>query len=491
MASRDPQRPNVLFVLADDLGEWGLGCTGNTDARTPVLDGLAQAGILLENSFCTSPVCSPARASLLTGRIPSQHGVQDWLSGPMLGADSSDYLSGQLSVTDVLADHGYRCGLAGKWHLGASDRPRKGFVHWFSHQRGGGPYFNAPMVRNGEPVEQPGYLSDALADEAVDFLQAEADNEQPFWFSLHFTAPHSPWVDAHPQDLLELFADLPFDSVPQEPQHPWMMQHNGEVVEGSRNPLPSLRGYFAAVTGMDRAVGRVLEQLSSLGLDESTLVVFTSDNGMNCGHHGIWGKGNGTYPQNMYDSSIKVPLIFAQPGRIAAGGRSDVMISGYDMMPTVLEYLGVKWERPAGLPGRSFAGVLDDEGSADELDSVVVYDEYGPVRMIRTRDHKYVHRYPDGPHELYDLRADPGERSNLVDQPACAAERDQLRSRLESWFDTYVEPTRDGRDSPVSGLGQLAKIGTVPRGQEFVPLPADPDGSSSADRSGDEEAAAR
>jgi arylsulfatase A-like enzyme len=209
---------------------------------------------------------------------------------------------------------------------------------------------------------------------------------------------------------------------------------------------------------MDAAIGRVLERVEREGLARSTLVVFMSDNGMNCGHHGIWGKGNGTRPQNMYDTSVKVPCLIAQPGRIREGQVRDALLSGYDVFPTLLEYAGLAAGDDARKPGRSFADLLDGAVSTREQ-AVVVYDEYGPVRMVRTRDWKYVHRYPDGPHELYDLVADPGERKDLIASPAAAPMLASLRERLDDWFARHVDPAQDGARKPINGCGQLALSG--------------------------------
>jgi arylsulfatase A-like enzyme len=208
---------------------------------------------------------------------------------------------------------------------------------------------------------------------------------------------------------------------------------------------------------MDAEVGRVLEVVDRLGLAENTLVVFTSDNGFNTGHHGIWGKGNGTYPQNMYDTSVLVPAIFRQPGRIPAGAVVDDLVSAYDVVPTLLEWLGVAHPEPAGLSGSSFASVLRGTPSSAR-DHVVVFDEYGPVRMVRTSEWKYVHRYPAGPHELYDLRTDPGETTNLHGRAEHAAVQDGMRARLESWFAEHVETAHDGALLPVTGWGQRAPL---------------------------------
>ena len=457
MASTVSEKPNVLFILSDDQGAWALGCGGNTEISTPHLDRLAHGGIRFDNFFCTSPVCSPARASLLTGDIPSRHGVHDWIRVGSMGEERIDYLAGQTLVTDLLADAGWRCGLIGKWHLGASDVPRPNFVKWFAHQAGMGPYYGAPMVDQDRPCSVEGYITDVLGESAVAFVRDEHKNEAPFFLALTFTAPHYPWIDSHPKQFTDLYRDCSFDSCPDEPPHPWFIGGTAAVERGRTQRRDSLIGYFAAVTAMDAAIGRVLTELDTLGLRESTLVVFASDNGMNCGHHGIWGKGNGTRPQNMYDTSVKVPCIMAHPGRIPAGRSSQDLLSGYDLFPTLLDYLGVKYAAPHRQPGRSFRALLEGARNAGH-DEVVVYDEYGPVRMVRTHDWKYVHRYPDGPHELFDLRTDSDERRNLVSDPSATSILADLRGRLEDWFLQYVDPRRDGVDKGITGCGQLSRV---------------------------------
>ena len=473
MASQDAVRPNVLFVLTDDQGPWAMGCAGNEEIRTPVLDALAAAGTRLENFFCASPVCSPARATLLTGQVPSAHGVHDYLRAPHVGAEAVDYLAGQLLVTDVLADHGYRLGLAGKWHLGANERPRRGFVHWYAHEAGGSAYHDAPMYRSGRREAAEGYLTDLLADDAVRFVDDRCDpSEQgrPFFFSLNFTAPHSPWKGQHPEEIEQLYADCAFRTCPQTAPHPWTTLAHGSPLGGEPDTRAALVGYFSAVTAMDRALGRVVDRLERHGLLESTLVVFTSDNGFNAGHHGIWGKGNGTWPLNMYDSSVKVPAIIAQPGRIAAGVVRRELLSAYDLPATLLELVGVDPGPMEAGPGRSFAPLLlggcaagESEhglGRADERsdERVVVHDEYGPTRMIRTREWKYVHRWPDGPHELYDLTRDPQEEVNLAGQAdgPIATVRERLHQELGEWFARWARPEHDGQRLPVIGTGQAA-----------------------------------
>jgi len=454
---------NVIFILADDHGIWAAGCYGNHEIRTPHLDRLAADGMRFNNFFCVSPVCSAARASLLTGRIPSQHGVHDWIrSGNATAAllppaarleetDGIDYLGGQGCYSEILAAGGYACGISGKWHCGDSQHAQKGFKHWFVHPQQGIHYYNdAIMFRNGEPVQTEGYLTDVMTTDALEFITANAD--RPFYLSLHYTAPHAPW-DCHPPELVDSYEDCPFETCPQEPRHRWARTHTQEHL-GNRE---SLKGYFAAVTAMDTHIGRVTEHVERLGLRERTLIVYTSDNGHSCGHHGFWGKGNGTFPLNMYENSVKVPFIAAHPGRIPAGQASDALLSAYDFMPTVLDYCGLPALPPEGRPGRSFVDVL--EGRSNEgRESVVVFSEYGPVRMIRTPEHKYVHRYPFGPCELFDLVNDPDERKNVVDDKANRALVADLQKRLNTWFIDHVDPVIDGSRLPVTGRGQLARL---------------------------------
>lgn len=456
MASRDAQRPNVLFILSDDQGSWAMRCAGNDEIATPALDGIAAAGVRFTDFFCVSPVCSPARASLLTGEIPSRHGVHDWIRAGNMGAGGIDYLEGQPLLTDLAAAAGYRLGLVGKWHLGASDVPRTGYVEWFAHQSGMSPYYDAPMVDGRRPLTVARYLTDELTDRALAFLRDEASRAQPFWLCLNYTAPHYPWIDSHQREYTDLYADCAFASCPQEAPHPATAWGNPATDEGFRRPRESLTGYFAAITAMDAGIARVLQNLDALGLRETTLVVFMSDNGMNCGHHGIWGKGNGTRPQNLYDTSVKVPCLIAQPGRIVPGV-CDALLSAYDVFPTLAEYLAFDESERRHRPGRSFRDLLE-RGEATPDRDVVVHDEYGPVRMVRTREWKYVHRHPDGPHELYDLVRDPGERENLVDRTAAKPTIAMLRTRLQAWFAEFADPAMDGARQPVTGCGQLAKV---------------------------------
>ncbi|HOX38486.1 MAG TPA: sulfatase-like hydrolase/transferase [Candidatus Brocadiia bacterium] len=446
MEDRREERPNIIFILSDDQGPWAMGCAGNREIRTPNLDRLAASGTRFSNFFCASPVCSPSRATYLTGRMPSQHGIHDWLRGGNVGDDAAQYLRGEVAYTDVMARHGYACGISGKWHMGDSLRPQHGFSHWFVHQKGGGDYNNAPMVRDGRLTDEPGYVTDVITDDALRFI--ETNREKLFYLSVHYTAPHAPWT-GHPAEIVKSYDDCPFESCPQEKRHPNAISLTDKCL-GNREML---KGYFAAVTAMDAAIGRIIDRVERLGLRSRTLIVFASDNGFSCGHHGFWGKGNGTLPLNMYENSIKVPLIFSHTGRVAEGRVEDAMFSGYDFMPTLLDYSDLPLPEGRNLPGISFMPALEGNKISCR-ESVIVYDEYGPVRMARTKDWKYVQRHPDGPNELFCLREDPNERRDLIADPAYAGRIREMRGLIEDWFARHVVPEMDGLKQAVNGGGQ-------------------------------------
>lgn len=502
------ERPNILFILTDDQGAWAMGCSGNSELKTPNLDRIAASGVRMENFFCVSPVCSPARASIYTGKIPSQHGVHDWLAkghvsesqlddelreminrdeppyeylwpkSQLRGDTAIQYLAGHKTFTEVLAANGYDCALSGKWHVGDSATPQAGFRFWRTEAMGGDNYYYPVALENGKMTMKRGvYVTDYITGNALDFLRRDRNKDKPFCLAVHYTAPHSPWAaPCHPEKYINMYEDCPFDSIPALPPHPWCPEARQTRAQWDSKPHPgvrfiharyapieeewqqyrreSLRGYFAAVTAMDAAVGRLLDELEAQGLSENTLVVFTSDNGSNMGHHGIFGKGNGTYPQNMYDTSVKIPGLFSFPGRIPGGRVCSQMASHYDLYDTILDLAGVPHETDPDRPGRSFAAVLT--GREEQFrDEVVVFDEYGPVRMIRTKEWKYVRRFPDGPDELYDLVNDPEEYVNRIDDPAQRERIREMDSRLTEWFRRYADPELDGSREQVRGRGQL------------------------------------
>lgn len=457
------KRPNILMIVSDDQGHWAMNHAGTPEIHTPNLDRLARDGKRLEAFYCVSPVCSPARASLLTGRIPSAHGVHDWIRAGNASIETEfhdrliRYLDGHPTFVELLAGAGYSCGLSGKWHLGDSHKPHRGFSYWKAYATGGGSYQDPTMIRDGAVEREHGYLTDIITRNALGFLDAQA-GEAPWYLSVHYTAPHSPWEEAQhkPEDFGRYYPDCAFSGLPSPPMHPGFYNPAHFPADEDRRKR-TLSGYFAAVTAMDRGIGEILDALERKGELDDTLVIFTSDNGMNMGHHGIYGKGNGTYPQNLFETSVRIPGIVMHRARIAPGVLRG-LYSHYDVMPTILSYVGLEAMTPAGLPGRDIGAVLTSD-SPEEDGYVVVFDEYGPNRMIREGRWKYIHRHAEGPIELYDLAEDPGEERNLAGDRDRAGVVTHLRERLQAWFARYGTPAMDGARLPVMGGGQIDTVG--------------------------------
>ncbi len=468
MESCQQKKPNVIFILSDDQGAWAMGCSGNDEVRTPNLDRLAAQGIRFDNFFCTSPVCSPARASILTGRIPSQHGVHDalmWQSNTSKGglkrevpADKIGFLDGIPSYPDLLRLLGYNTCFSGKWHLGDSIQPKCGFETWNPMPYGGTNYYNVPLIEDGHLKTYTTYASEVFTDKALEFLDCQHGGERPFCLALHYTAPHAPWGrEHHPvASWDEYHTNCSFNSIPKIDES-LPSGFNASPITASRRKR-TLAGYFTALEEMDFQIGRLIEWLERKNLREDTLIVFMSDNGMNMCHHGIIGKGNATWPQNMFDTSVKVPCLISRPGYVPENEVNTDLLSQYDWLPTLMEYIGAAEYTPTDLPGRSFAPILSGEAIKGER-SIYVFDEYGPVRMIRSKDWKLVWRYPGGPHELYNISNDPNEAVNLFNTSGYADLIHSLQSELEKWFAKNVDPQLDGVSLPITGRGQLGPVG--------------------------------
>lgn len=478
--------PNIVFILSDDQGAWAMHCAGTPELYTPNLDRLAREGVRFSDFYCASPVCSPARASILTGRMPSAHGVHDWIrsgnvdskkyaqagrENPYGGyADETEpiaYLDGMPAYTDMLRQAGYTCALSGKWHLGDSVRPQHGFDSWYTIGKGGCFYYHPDIVENGEITVRHGeYVTDLITDRACEDIDRLSQGDRPFYLSVHYTAPHSPWEsEQHPKKWIDYYDKCTFDSIPDIPDDPDM---TFGPVYGTSKRHENLRGYFSAISAMDEGIGRILDALEKHGILDDTLIIFTADNGMSMGHHGIWGKGNGTFPCNMFDTAVKVPFLLRYPALVSKPGTViDAMVSACDIYPTLADFVG--GECPEGLCGTSFLPALRGEKGREHI---VIVDEYGPVRMLRTREWKYVHRYPYGPHCLFDLVNDPGEEHNVVDDPANAARVVEMRRELEQFFLRYGDPALDGSSEGVTGSGQLCRSGVfATRTDVYAPVP--------------------
>ena len=434
------KKPNILLFLTDDHGAWSLPDYGNSELRTPHLSRLAEEGTLFRNAFTPCPVCSPARACLLTGRTPSQVGIHDWLEeGGDPAIAQCDWMAGEVSLPELLHTGGYHTILSGKWHLGQSHQTPRGFDRCFGMGGGQGVH-NGPYTyhQDGVPEELDGNKSSHITERALAMLQ-DAPGNQPFFLNIGYISTHGPQgASAHAPALVEQVRNLSFRDMPKEAPHPWIMGDRSE-----KDKLSSYQGYYAAVKEIDSNVGRILAWLQDHDQLKDTIVVYVSDHGCSLGHNGIWGKGNATRPLNMYDVSIRVPLIIRGSG-ICAGQVIEAPVDHYDLFQALCEWGGVEHDETAdrSYPGRSLAPLAEGHTVPEWPEER--YGEYGDLRMIRTSEYKFVKRYPCGPNELFALKEDPGEMHNLADDPSHAATQRGLEDRLETWYAAHEDPVKSG-----------------------------------------------
>jgi len=436
---------NIIIIFNDDHAQWASGTYGNTEIATPNIDCLASTGVQMQNAFTPTPVCSPGRACFLTGRLASQHGVHDYLVTTDPEIDRRNWLDGEVLLPEILAAQGYQSAYSGKWHLGQDYRPHPAFDYWFSLS-GDYPYKHNDTTRycdNGTEKFLTGYTTRVITDQALNFLQSR-DRDKPFFLMVGYTATHSPW-EGQPERLASRYRDCTFLDVPLGESYPFGEQVLESALLDRNQEMEALAQYYAAVSHLDESVGQILDGLDAHGLRQDTLVVYTSDHGLNCGHHGIWGKGNGTLPLNMVDESIRIPLILSQPGRFRGGQRLDHFVDHTDLFQTLLDYSGVKsvGQTRQPYPGRSFFPLLGNPQK--EMDwRRVQFGEYGPLRMARTTRFKLVLRNPDGPHGLFDLEADPREMTNLFGNPLYDEIISEMTLEIDQFFSTYEDPENSG-----------------------------------------------
>jgi choline-sulfatase len=453
---RDSRRTSVVMFMTDDHGAWATGAYGCRDLHTPAIDSLAAGGVRFRNAFACTPVCSPSRMTYMTGTLPSTHGVQDWIiPEDSFGPASRRWLEGHLTYTEVLARNGYTLGMCGKWHMGEDDKAQAGFSYWATVPGGGGTYRNPEFVHNGGKRKIPGFKTDAVGDFAIEFLNQQKRGN-PFYLLVPFYAPHTPY-DYQPERYRRWYAGSKFPCFPDVPASPWQNPGLAQMF-GEREPKLA---YSALITGADHNAGRIVKRLEELGLRDDTLVVFTADQGWNAGHHGVWGKGNGTIPFNMFEESLRVPMIWNHPGRIPAGNALDPMISSYDFFPAILEYLGLAAPADPRRVGRSYAGFL--RGRAPEWRNRL-YFEYAYVRGLRTENLKYIERAEGWPTELFDLEADPGETRSVADRPEYRAQRNALHAELTGYFAQQGAPPIEAwRSTTKQKLPEESRLPVKPR----------------------------
>jgi arylsulfatase A-like enzyme len=447
-------RPNILWICTDQQRYDTIGALGNPHIHTPNLDRLVREGVAFTHAFCQSPICTPSRASFLTGRYPGA--IRASTNGNLHWADAAPL------VTKLLADSGYDCGLAGKLHLSGAQgriepRPDDGYrvFHWSHGPRDLWPeghayadwlraqgYDLAEMQQNPEAIPPALHQTSWCADRAIEFLSA--DRTVPWLMSVNVFDPHPPFdppdvyrsrydADAMPDPLFresDLAAqaaldDIDFQSTPRRPQD---------------MDIRSIRAaYYAMIELIDTNVGRLLDALAATGQRENTLVIFMSDHGETLGDHGLLQKGC-----RFYEGLVRVPLIFSQPGVLPQGVIHDALVELTDLAPTLLDLAG--GPDVPNMDGRSLLPLLRGEQTTHR-DSVRTeyYRTLNPAdfpgfhgsyaTMIRTARHKLVVYHGHALGELFDLELDPGEFTNLWADPAYSAVRLDL---LKHSFDALV-----------------------------------------------------
>lgn len=442
--------PNLLFVLTDDQAKWAVGAYGNPDIFTPNMDKLASEGMRF-NFAMTCPVCSPSRGMILSGLYPHQIGLDDYIADEDEGIDPKVPL-----LSEILKRAGYITALFGKWHLGHK-RPeyhpnRRGFDVFVGALGGGFANKDPKLEVNGKVQQFSGFAIEVLTEHALQFMRQNRD--RPFALFFHTREPHMPYLP-----------------VPEEAMKPY---------EGKKLKVPKVEGvteermqeeyraYYSAITAVDIALGKLLDELEALGIADDTIVVFMGDNGYMIGQHGLETKGNAwrIVPQggtvigtrilgdpklrrpNMFDLSIMVPLIIRWRGVIPENSVCDELVISTDLMPTFVDILrecGCDVPSNFRFEGQSLLPILKGEKVPWRDAAFLLYDmHHGAVahmRMVRTKEWKLVlHLEEGGKHELYDLRNDPEEERNLYGDPSVKAVQEELTERLKAWQREVKDP---------------------------------------------------
>jgi len=450
------ERPNIVFILADDLGWRDLSGEGSTFYESPHIDALAASGMRFTQGYATCQVCSPSRASIMTGKFPARHGVTDWIGAAsgtkwkrndrVLPAEYEHQLSSaDTTIAEALKAAGYRTFFAGKWHLGnqGSFPEDHGFdENVGGHHRGSPPGgffspFKNPKLQDGPDGES---LPLRLADETVDFMKrTQQDEPQPFFAFLSFYSVHGPIQTTKP--LWQKYQQRARDHA--EVEQRFLIDRTLPVRQVQDCPI-----YAGMIESMDDAVGRVVKAIEALHLSDNTIVIFTSDNG------GV-SSGDAYSTSNLplrggkgrqWEGGIREPFYIRAPRIATAGSTCDVPVTGADFYPTLLELAGLPLQPSQHEDGESLVPLLKG-GSLPERPLFWHYPHYGnqggePSSIIRRGDWKLIHYYEDGRDELYHLGNDSAEQQDLA---GVEPERtQQLRAELDQWL------SRVGAEIPVA-----------------------------------------
>lgn len=410
----DAARPNVLIIVADDLGYGDLGFQGGQDVPTPNLDGLAKSGTRCSNGYVNCPVCSPTRAALLTGRYQTRFG-HEFNPGQQQEAerDAFGLPLGETTIADQFKKVGYRTGQVGKWHLGFSERfqpLQRGFDESFGFLGGAHAYYPAKgggksgVYRNGVEIREESYLTDAFAREAAAYI--DRNSAKPFFLLLTFNAVHAP-LNSRP-DKLEQFK---------------------AIADEKR------RAYAAMLSAMDDAVGQVLGQLEKSGVDQNTLVFFISDNGGPTQANGSLNTPLSGVKATVWEGGIRVPFVVRWPGQIPAGAVYDRPVIALDIFATASAAIGAELPQGKVIDSVNLLPFLKGEIKAAPHEAL--YWRFGQQHAIRKGDHKLL-RLKDGKEHLFDLAQDVGEKNDLIASNAQLAQ--ELRDSYDKWNAEQAAP---------------------------------------------------
>jgi N-acetylglucosamine-6-sulfatase len=427
---------NVIFILVDDLRHDVFGFAGHPFLETPHLDALARGGVHFRNAFVTTSLCSPSRATILTGLYAHRHRVVD---------NNNPVPPGTTFFPQYLQAAGYETAFIGKWHMGGdSDAPRPGFDRWVSF-RGQGVYPPGRAVLNvdGRHVPRKDYITDELTDYAIDWLK-DRRGGRPFFLYLAHKAVHSEFLPAERHQ--GRYAGKPFVPPATMNEAPELLAEKPRWVRDQRNSFHGVgfpyhgkldiaeyyRRYCETLLAVDDSVGRIVEHLRSRGLLDSTLILFMGDNGFAFGEHGLIDK------RTSYEESIRVPLLMHCPDLVPGPKVVENVVANLDIAPTILEAAGLV--PPEGLDGRSILGLA--QGRTEGWRTSLLYEYYWERNFphtptqhaLRTDRYKYIHYHGIwDTDELYDLQADPLETRNLIRDPAHKETVARLNKEL---FDT-------------------------------------------------------
>ncbi len=417
-SGKNKGRPNIIFILTDDHRADHLGCTGHPFLKTPNLDRMADEGVLFENAFVTTSLCSPSRASFLTGQYAHTHGVKNNLT---------PWQNENVTFLERLKNAGYDTAFIGKWHMPGHLPELRGVDKFvtFTARGGQGKYWDCPLIVNGKEVRpDKRYITEELTDRAMDFAGQQRHN--PFCLYLSLKAAHHDWQP--PTELAELYGDKMLSLA--DEADTWVTMTNGAMFVGTAGPLQyHYRNYCRVLTSVDHQVGRLLGFLDSHGLADNTIVIYAGDNGYLWGDHRLIDK------RWAYEESIRVPFIVRAPGLISdPGRRADQMVLNIDLAPTLLESAGIN-PGPT-MEGQSILPILKNPQAPGRDAWLYEYFTDFPynvpgINAVRTRDRIYIEYGNGRPPELYDLKTDPGQEKNLIDR-ADAAELALLQQMLET-----------------------------------------------------------